>query len=380
MNFLRFYLYTIILHLTLTGSSFVQIGDAVSIKLDSSIIYTSTDNLFRDDSNKQSDDYFTIVPGVDVSFGQNDIGLDFNLGVAYDLIRYNEYDQFDDDLLRFNFSGSSVQNSTLDTNFYFSQSEYQSPRSSFEVAGNPDLIKSTQTEYDLGAEYSYSPKLSFGIGVEGSELKFDTFAHQLAAKESYSIPFDVIYRYSEKLDVVYGITYTSRKVGEITYFNRDSYETDSYYYNIGLRGDMLPKLSGRFSVGYRTLEYSNSNNEPEMLGVKSSLNWMLSPKFKSLISLDRYFDAAGSGDTYEHSRIRVSNSYSINTEYFASLNFTYTEKEYSSRTDQAEYVSLMLYYVPDYNSQYTIGFFLVDSQSLVDAEVEELRLSADFSY
>ena len=380
MNFLRFYLYTIILHLTLTGSSFVQIGDAVSIKLDSSLAYTLTDNLFRDNSNKQSDEYFTLVPGVDVNFGQNDVGLDFNFGLAYDLIRYNEYDQFDADLLRYNFSGSSVQNSTLDSNFYFSQSESQSPRSSFDVAGNPDLIKSTQTEYGLVAEYSYSPKLSFGIGVKGNELEFDTFAHQLAAKESYSIPFDVFYRYSEKLDVVYGISYVSQKVGERTYFNRDGYETDSYYFNIGLRGDMLPKLSGQFSVGYRTLEFSNSNSDREMLGLNSSLNWKLSPKFNSLISLDRNFDAAGSGDTYELSRIRVSNSYSINTECFAILNFNYSEKDYNSRTDQMEDISLMLSYVPDYNSQYTIGFVLVDNQSLVDYEVEEFRLSADFSY
>ena len=81
-------------------------------------------------------------------------------------------------------------------------------------------------------------------------------------------------------------------------------------------------------------------------------------------------------------RIRVSNSYSINTEYFASLNFTYTEKDYSysSRTDQMEDVSLMLSYVPGYNSRYSIGFVLVDSQSVVDYEVEEFRLSADLSY
>ena len=63
-----------------------------------------------------------------MSFGQNDVGLDFNFGLAYDLIRYNKYDQFDADLLRYNFSGSSVQNSTLDSNFYL-QSEFQSPRS-----------------------------------------------------------------------------------------------------------------------------------------------------------------------------------------------------------------------------------------------------------
>ena len=34
MNFLRYYIYYILLHLTLTGSSFVQIGDAISVHVD----------------------------------------------------------------------------------------------------------------------------------------------------------------------------------------------------------------------------------------------------------------------------------------------------------------------------------------------------------
>ena len=383
MNLLRFYFYTIVLHLTLTGSSFVQIGDAVSIKLDSSVVYTHTNNLFHDNSSKQSDEYFTLAPGVEVNIGQNDVGLNLNFGLAYDLIRYTNYDQFDSDLYKFNFSGSSVQNSILDSDFYYSQLEFQSPRSDFDVAGNPDLIKSTQTAYGFVAEYSYSPKLSFGIGITGTELEFDApvpIVNQLAAKESYSIPFDVFYKYSEKLDVVYGITYTNQKVGERSYFNFNGFESDSYYFNVGLRGDILPKLSGQFSVGYRTLEFSHTYSDREMLGLQSSLNWKLTPKFKSLISLDRNFDTAGSGESYDLSRIRVSNSYSINTEYFASLNFTYTEKDYSSRTDQMENVSLMLSYVPGYNSRYSIGFVLVDSQSVVDYEVEEFRLSADLSY
>ena len=383
MNLLRFYFYTIVLHLTLTGSSFVQIGDAVSIKLDSSVVYTHTNNLFRDNTSKQSDDYFTISPGVDVNIGQNDVGMNLNFGLAYDLIRYSNYDQFDADLLRFNLSGASVQNSILESNFYFSQSELQSPRSNFDVVGNADLIKSTQTSYGFAAEYSYSPKLSFGIGIKGNELEFDSqtpIVNQLSAKETYSIPFDVYYKYSQKLDVVYGITYTSQKVGDRDYYNFYGYETDSYYYNIGLRGDILAKLSGQFSVGYRTLEFSDSTSDREMLGLQSSLNWMLSPKFKSLISLDRNFDSAGSGESYDLNKIRVASSYSINNEYFASLNFTYTEKEYSARTDQQEDISFMLSYVPGYNSRYSIGFVLVDSQSVVDYDVEEFRLSADLTY
>lgn len=380
MNFLRFYLYTIILHLTLTGSSFVQIGDAVSVKLDSSVAYTNTDNLFRDDSNKESDGYFTITPGVEVSFGQNQAGLDLKLGLAYDLTRYSDFDQFDSDLLKFNIGGSTDQRSNFDTKFSYSQVESQSPRSSFDVAGDPDLIEATQTRFSVSTEFSYSPKLSIGLGIKGNDLEFDTFANQLAGKESYTIPFDLIFSHSEKLDVVYGITYTNRDVNAITATNRDAYETDSYYYNVGLRGDLLPKLSGQFSVGYRTLEYSNDISDLNTLGIKSSLNWKLTPKFQSLISINRGFDSAGSGETYELTTVRIANSYTINSEYAAGLNFGFSEKDYRSRTDNMNDFSLTLTYIPNYNNQFTIGFFMVDSDYLIDYEVEELRFSADFKY
>lgn len=380
MNFLRFYFYTIVLHLTLAGSSFVQIGDAVSVKLDSSAGFTHTDNLFRDNSNKQSDDFYTITPGLDISYGQPNAGLDLNFGLSYDIVRYSEFDALDVELLRYNISGKMNQLSSFGTNFTFSRAESQSPRSTFDVAGNPDLIETTQSNYSITTEYRYSPKFSVGLGLKWSELDFDTFSDEIAGKDSFNLPLDLIYRYSEKLDVVYGITYINRDVGARTASNSDGYETESYFYNVGLRGELLPKLSGKFSVGYRTLEFSNNNSDRDSLGLNSSLTWAISPKIQSMIGIEKGFDAAGSGDTHEITKLNISNAFSINTEFSAGLNVSFSEKDFRSRTDEVHNFSLTLSYTPSNNNHFTFGFYDTESKSVVDYDVEEFRIRADFRY
>lgn len=380
MNFLRFYFYTIVLHLTLAGSSFVQIGDAVSVKLDSSVGFAHTDNLFRDNTNKQSDDFYTITPGLKVNYGQPNAGLDLDIGLSYEIVRYSEFDALDVELLKYNVNGTMDYLSSFDTNFAFSQAESQSPRSTFDVAGNPDLIETISSNYSLTTEYRYSPKFSVGLGLKWNELDFETFTDEIAGKDSFTIPLDIIYRYSEKLDLVYGITYISRDVGARTAFNSDGYETESYYYNVGLRGDLLPKLFGKFSVGYRTLDFSNNNSDRDTLGLNSSLTWVISPKVRSMIGIEKGFDATGSGDTHELTRLNISNSFSLNTEFSAGFDVSFTEKDFRSRTDEILNLSLTFSYFPSINNNFTFGFYDTESKSVVDYDVEEFRIRADFRY
>ena len=54
-----------------------------------------------------------------------------------------------------------------------------------------------------------------------------------------------------------------------------AYDTNSVYYNLGLKGTILPKLTGQFSVGYHTLKFSTNTNDFNAFGATSALTWTL---------------------------------------------------------------------------------------------------------
>ena len=75
---------------------------------------------------------------------------------------------------------------------------------------------------------------------------------------------------------------------------------------LGLMGSILPKLTGQFNVGYRSLNYSDNMigmNDLNATGVTSNLTWTQTPKLRSILDFSRDFDAAGSGSTFKFTRV-----------------------------------------------------------------------------
>ena len=79
MNFLRYYIYYIFLHLTLAGSSLIQVGDAISVNLDSSATYKDSSNILKSETNELSDAILQFTPGAVVNFGQSGTLLDLKI-------------------------------------------------------------------------------------------------------------------------------------------------------------------------------------------------------------------------------------------------------------------------------------------------------------
>ena len=149
----------------------------------------------------------------------------------------------------------------------------------------------------------------------------------------------MIYQYSNKLSVVYGISRTDREIGERTaYFsgirtgNMASYDTNSVYYNLGLKGTILPKLTGQFSVGYHTLNFSTNTNDFNAFGASSALTWTLTPKLRTTLNFSRDFDVSGNGSTYRDTKGTLSTIYSLNNELKLSLDITRAGKYFKSNS------------------------------------------------
>jgi hypothetical protein len=323
---LRYYFFYIFLHLTLTGSSLVQIGDAISVILDASATYNHTSNILKSEVGEISDSFYVFSPGAVFNIGTPDTPLDLKVKAKYDIFQYNDYDIYDINRLKVYLDGSYIPSQLSSSVFSYSNTESQVAISELSTKANPALVEVSSENTSFFATYKYSPKLSFSLGANQKEITYDTYTDQLASKKSTSIPFKVIYHYTNKLSLLYGVTFTDTEVGPITEYSLPAYNTDSIYYYLGMKGDILPKISGHFDVGYRTLQYDTSLRDFNSFGVTSSLKWTMSPKFYTTINISRDFDAAGSGGTYRFTRGNFTSVYSINTEYKLSFNFGHTAK------------------------------------------------------
>ena len=396
MNFLRYYIYYIFLHLTLVGSSLVQVGDAISVNMDSSATYKHSSNILKTKVNEQADGIYIISPGAVVNFGKPGTILDLKLKANYDIISYQDHSDLDINLSKVYLDGFYSPSDLSDISFSFSNVEGQTAKSDLSIVGAPALVETSTETVSFFTSYRYSPKLSFSLGVNQLELNYETYSDQLASKKSTSIPLNLIYHYSNKLSLVYGVSLTETNIGKRkAYFSgieytQQAYETDSVYYNIGLRGTILPKLTGKFDVGYRTLSFSTNTNDFNAFGATSALTWTLTPKLRTTLNLSRDFDAAGNGSTYRFTRGNLYTLYSINNEFKLSFNLGLTGKYFKSnpalvggqsgRGETLTNASLSLYYIPSQNYSFIVGYHSVRSDAIDDYDVSEFRLTAKLKY
>mgnify|MGYP003876873771 CR=1 FL=1 len=281
---MRYYIYYIFLHLTLAGSSLIQVGDAISVNMDSSVSYRHSSNILKSETNELSDVTYTITPGAIVNFGKPGTALDLKFKAYYSMLKYKDYSDLDINLSKVYLNGSYSPSDLTSCTFSFSSVDGESARSELSTVGSPALIETSTESASFFTKYRYSPKLSLLLGANLSELTYLTEADKLAAKSSLTIPFNLSYHYSNKLSVIYGVSITDTEIGARTEYNQPAYETDSIYYNVGLQGSILPKLTGQFNVGYRTLSFSTVTDDINAMGVTSDLTWALTPKLRTTVN------------------------------------------------------------------------------------------------
>ena len=145
MNFLRYYIYYIFLHLTLAGSSLVQVGDAISVSLDASASYKHLSNILKSETNELSNGIYTITPGAVVNFGKPGTALDLKLRAYYNILEYQDYSDLDINLSKVFLSGSYSPSDLTSSTFSYSNVEGQSAKSELSLAHAPALVE-TSTE------------------------------------------------------------------------------------------------------------------------------------------------------------------------------------------------------------------------------------------
>ena len=389
----KFFIFIFTFHVFLIGSQFAQIGDNVSLTLDTSASYSNKSNVYKS-TTEISDDVLIFSPGVLFNFGAPEAGMDMSLKLSYDFLRYASLDQLDTDLFSSYFNSQFRGSSTnVILNYYFI--ERQSAQSSLlgrQVSPlDETLIETESNNVNLLISYNYSPKLSLSTGYQLDKLDYSTYSLEYASKENVTIPLNLTYKYSQKLGIVYGVEFTEREVGDrfdpdTGALTRSGYTSDDVFYKIGLNGQLLPKLSGTFNVGYRTVEFSDdrADGDKDAWAMNSQLLWKVTPKLSTKFVLRRKLDSAGSGDSYNTTNISVGNNYKLNSEFSLSLNGDFAFKEYvenKNRTDESNTYSLRINYLPISNFVLSGTYSFLDNRShTFKYKSRDFSLSANFKY
>ncbi|MGB0258681.1 MAG: outer membrane beta-barrel protein [Coraliomargarita sp.] len=376
------------------ASPLVSIGDHADLFFNGSSSVRWTSNLFRDEDNEEEDIVYTVQPGFELNVGRGLSSADFSVITSYEIRRYDDYDDLDTELFHIAALGS-YKGSRLDLSGRASFDEVQTTSGNANVDG--DLIESERTAGGLNAEYRYSPKFSLGSGVSYSKTDYQNFTENFSDRESLSIPLDLYYELTPKVDLSVGYAYSNQDVdgrvdGSGDVF--DGYDFDSHFFNVGARGQLLPKLGGYFKIGYRYRDsYTVTINDvdlPEedssgMLGLDADLTWAATQKLVAKLAMSRDFGASGEGDGTENTSVNSSLSYSINPYWSASSYLRYTLREYDTtdREDDQYGFGLRANYTPNRYWAFSGGYAYQENDSnLDDQSYEDHRVDvrATFRY
>ena len=383
----------------------VSIGDNTNIFFNGSSSLRWSSNLFRNEDNEESDLSWTVSPGFEINVGRGITNADLTIVTRYDDVSYQDNDQLDTELFHIEALGS-YEMSRLNVNgsASFDEAKINTPENN----RLDDLVELNTTNVDLDAEYQLSPKFSFSAGYIYSETEYQTYKGNFSDREITRFPLSIYYELTPKLDLILGYTHsiTSIKDRSSLLVTGDTelltgYDKDSDFFNLGLRGSLLTKLTGYFKIGYRTESADDTNlylnralddiidrKDSDMLGIDANLTWMAATKLLMQLSLSRDFNTGGLGEAAESNSANLMCNYTINNQWSVMANLGYTKRDSErtfgvNRENEQLNGGLRLTYVLNQYWRFSAGYTYSENnsnQAGSDYESDTLDLTAILRY
>jgi hypothetical protein len=344
------------------ASPLVTIGDNTDVYFNGSSSLRWSSNIFLNGTNEEEDLSWTVSPGFEVNVGRGLSSAELSVITRYDIVRYDDLDDLDTELFHIKAIGS-YESSRLELGGSVSFDEAKANTADTNLVG--DLIETDTSKAAFDAEYKVSPKLSIGSGVLYDEREYQApFNDRFADREKLSLPVDIFYELTPKVDLILGYRHTRTEIEGTASATEtvSGYDMEDDFFSIGARGDLLPKVSGFFKIGYREGSQDDSTVTPagggaptirerkdkNGLGIDADFSWELTPKIMTKLGLSRDFGVSGTARTSEDTTVSLSASYVINSDYALSGQFSYTNTEFTNTDleDDQYNAGVRLFYTP----------------------------------
>jgi polysaccharide biosynthesis protein VpsM len=387
---------------SVTAAPLVSIGDNTDIFFNGSSSLRWSSNIFRNENNEESDTSWIVSPGFEINVGRGISNADLTVVTRYDVVSYKDNDHLDTELFHIEALGS-YKTSRLSVNgsASYDETKINTPENNI----SDDLVELNTTSVDFDAEYRVSPKFSFSAGYKYSETEYQTYQDSFSDRETTRFPLNVYYELTPKLDLILGYTHSVTDIKGLSRLLRPGvtevytgYDKDSDFFNVGLRGNILTKLTGYFKIGHRTISAGDSNklengtivktydrDNSGMLGLDANLTWMASSKLLVQLALSRDFGTGGLGEAVETDSANLVGNYSFNAHWSAMANLGYTERDASNIGLENELLNggLRLTYVLNQYWRFSAGYTYSENdsnQAGSDYESDTLDLTAILRY
>ena len=314
------------------AAPFLAIGDNAELFVTADASAAYNDNiLLGSGASKLDDTILTFKPGFDLQYGKDSL-LKGNLIGTATLTSYSDNDNLNNQLLAIS-NTSSYQSGGLKLNFVASHKELDQPTVDV-VPSSAKLVERHVSDLGLTGELEISEKISVGTGLSFNKVDYKESGY--IEEDSYTVPVNVYYELTPKVDLSAGVTYTKTNLDDVAAGQADEY--DAYYYNVGARGAFTPKLSGSFSVGYTTRYANRGPDDDGAPGAEAALAYAYSDKTQFTLALSRgYSNSSSTGGSYENSQITLGASSAIAVDWRLNASVTYRELDYQNISQKDKY-------------------------------------------
>jgi polysaccharide biosynthesis protein VpsM len=309
---------------TLSAAPFVALGNSAELFLTASAGVKFDDNIYLRNAGEIDDMIFTFTPGVEMVFGRN-AATSGNVYYRHDILRYSDNSNQDTDLANIGFN-STYNNGKTKMDFGVSYSETATNETSVPGFIVPRNLTATRLIGELGV----TEKTTFGAGV-----RYDKTDYRLSGAFQDSgittIPLDVYFEYSPKLQVSVGYRYRDTNLSRNAPAGVTVNSSD-HFLNIGARGEFTPKLTGQIRVGYATRDLDMGKDENNF-GLDANLTLAATIKTSVFFNLQNDFGTSGIGESTKATSVSVGASTRVDEQWALNANLAFRSVDYPTRVD-----------------------------------------------
>ncbi len=291
------------------NSSFGVSAD-LSVSRDNNVFLTSTD--------KVSDTIIAVTPGVEFRFGQNSLT---HGSVSYKnaITRY---------------AGKSAPNVALSN----AAADFGYDTGSLTILGNAlfqQLNQNNSAVAGLGQSVIYrrdvlavnssveshlTAKTSVKTGINYNKSNYKTGG--LIGSQETEVPLKFYLETTPKVSLSAGVGFR-----RVTPENGGVNSSKDLDYNIGARGSFTAKLSGEFSLDYRTRSVSGNPKE-NLWGFNGTLNYEVTPKTTSSLAFSNDFNTGARGESLKNSSYALRLSSDLTPQWQLGAGLAFRRIEY----------------------------------------------------
>ncbi len=299
------------------AAPFMAIGDGAELFATGRIGVRADDNiLLTDDARKLSDVILEVAPGLELSFGKN-AQLQGSLTLVDTFSFYATNSRYDTQLFAGNFV-TKYDDAKMKMGFNAGYNELN--QNTVDVRG---LVRRDVATAGVNGEINISELTSVGAALNYTHENYHP--RNYVDSDVVNVPLNFYYRWTPKLDAAFGYTYSEYEAEGAALDSQD------HFYNVGLRGEFTPKLTGKVAVGLIQREFQRGAiGDKSMFGLDASLAYEITPKSAVQIGASNQFGTSPQGQQQENLTFNVLGTTKLTEELSLNAGVSYRGISYDA--------------------------------------------------